>query len=325
MYLRRQFSSHSTTNITNSQAGVVTLGNFDGMHLGHCALIVALKKLAALNELTTHVVTFTPHPRDYFAKQGRGLPVLNISSVRNRLMYLNKMGVDYVHLLRFNQELATLSPQDFVLHVLVKACNAKHVLVGRDVRFGHQRAGDWALLCSLGEQYGFAVHCFEEVLDSAALRISSSAIRHDLYAGHLQDANLLLGYAYSLSGRVIHGKKLARTLNFPTLNINPHLPNPALRGVFVVQIEGLNSRSNPPRLYGVANLGIRPTVDQAQGFSLEVHVLDWSGDVYGLTVNITFLYKLRSEAVYANLPDLQHAIAQDVLNARQWLSVQMVS
>jgi riboflavin kinase/FMN adenylyltransferase len=290
------------------------------MHLGHRALILALKNLAEYNELTTHVVTFTPHPRDYFAKQGRGSPVLNISSVRNRLMYLNKMGVDHVHLLRFNQDLATLSPQDFVRHVLVKACNAKHVLVGRDVRFGHQRAGDWALLCSLGQQYSFAVHCFEEVLDNAALRISSSAIRHDLYAGHLDDANLLLGYAYSLSGRVIHGQKLGRTLNCPTLNINLHVSNPALRGVFVVAIEGLNSQSTS-RLYGVANLGIRPTVEQAQRFSLEVHVLDWSGDAYGLTVNIIFLHKLRGEAVYANLSDLQHAIAQDILNARQWLSV----
>lgn len=324
MYLHRQFSSHSNVNIIPSQGGVVTLGNFDGMHLGHRALIVALKKLAEYNELTTHVVTFTPHPRDYFAKQGRGSPVLNISSVRNRLMYLNTMGVDHVHLLRFNQHLATLSPQDFVLHVLVKACHAKHVLVGRDVRFGHQRAGDWALLCSLGEQYGFAVHCFEEVLDSAALRISSSAVRHDLYAGHLHDANLLLGYSYNLSGRVIHGQKLGRTLNFPTLNVNLNVLNPALRGVFVVAIEGLNSRATT-RLYGVANLGIRPTVEQTQRFSLEVHVLDWSGDAYGLIVNIIFLYKLRSEAVYANLSDLQHAIAQDILNARQWLSVQTVN
>ncbi len=322
MYLYRQFSSHSHFNIIPSQGGVVTLGNFDGMHLGHRALILALKKLAKLNELTTHVVTFTPHPRDYFAKQGRGLPVLNVSSVRSRLMYLNKMGVDYVHLLRFNQDLATLSPQDFVLHVLVKACNAKNVLVGRDVRFGHQRAGDWALLCSLGQQYGFIVHCFDEVLDNAALRISSSAVRHDLHAGHLYDANLLLGYPYSLSGRVIHGQKLGRTLNCPTLNINLYLPNPALRGVFVVAIEGLDST---PRLYGVANLGMRPTVEQLKRFSLEVHVLDWSGNAYGMVVNIVFLYQLRSEAVYANLSDLQHAIAQDILNARQWLSVQILN
>jgi riboflavin kinase / FMN adenylyltransferase len=319
MYLHRQICHHPLNHASLSSGGVVTLGNFDGMHLGHQALIAALKHMASTHGLTTHVVTFTPHPRDFFAQQGRGAPVLNISSVRTRLMFLQQMAVDHVHLLRFNQYLATLSPQDFVQQVLINACNAKQVLVGRDVRFGYQRAGDWSLLCALGKQYGFSVHCFDEVLDSAALRISSSAVRHDLHAGHVYDANLLLGYSYFLSGRVLHGRKLGRTLGFPTLNIDPHVSNPAVRGVFVVAVEGLQGSNNMP-LYGVANIGLRPTVEQTQRFSLEVHVLDWSGDAYGLTVKVVFLHKLRSESKYENVSALQHAIAQDILDARHWLS-----
>ncbi len=319
MKLHRNLSTHTESPMLG---GVVTLGNFDGVHLGHQALIKQLKQLAKQQDLATHVVTFTPHPRDCFAKLGRGAPALSISSMRQRLVHLKNLGVDHVHVLRFNQALATLSPQDFVLQVLVAACQARHVLVGRDVRFGHQRVGDWTLLKTLGEQYGFAVHCFDEVLDDAALRISSSSIRHDLHAGHIVDANESLGYNYAISGRVIHGRKLGRTLQCPTLNLNSQLTNPALRGVLVVAIDGLRDAQGvlEPRLYGVANLGLRPTVENTTRFSLEVHVFDWGGDAYGQRVNITFLHKLRSEASYADLPSLQQAIAQDIHNAKAWLA-----
>jgi riboflavin kinase / FMN adenylyltransferase len=317
MYLHRNLPVHpeiitvtSATSAVPPCGGVVTLGNFDGVHLGHQALIAALKHLARAEGLQTHVVTFMPHPRDYFAQQGRGSAVLNISSVRSRLMRLQQLGVDHVHVLRFNQALATLSPVDFVEQV--------HVVVGRDVRFGHQRAGDWSVLQMLGQQYGFTVHCFEEVLDAAALRISSSSVRHDLHAGHLTDANAVLGYEYALSGRVIHGRKLGRTLNCPTLNIHPHLSNPALRGVMVVAIEGL---PHTAKMYGVASLGVRPTVENTTRFSLEVHVFDWSGDAYGQRVNIIFLHKLRDEARYDSLSALQTAIAKDMHDARDWLNV----
>jgi riboflavin kinase / FMN adenylyltransferase len=303
-------------------SSVVTLGNFDGVHIGHQALLKSLKQLALPEKLTTHVVTFTPHPRDYFAQLGRGVPVLGINSVRQRLEHLRSLDIDHVHVLRFNHALATLSPQEFVAKVLVAACGARHVLVGRDVRFGHQRLGDWALLKTLGEQHGFTVHCFDEVLDEAALRISSSNIRHDLHAGHIVDANESLGYAYSLSGRVLHGRKLGRTLQCPTLNLNPKLPNPALRGVLVVAIDGLRHPQGHalPRLYGVANLGLRPTVESTSRFSLEVHVFNWTGDAYGQRVTVTFLHKLRSEATYADLASLQAAIAHDMTHAKAWLA-----
>jgi riboflavin kinase / FMN adenylyltransferase len=163
---------------------------------------------------------------------------------------------------------------------------------------------------------------FDEVLDTAALRISSSSIRHDLHAGHVLSANQSLGYDYAISGRVIHGRKLGRTLKCPTLNLIPRLTNPALRGVIVVAIDGLRNAAGvlEPRLYGVASLGLRPTVEQTTRFSLEVHVFDWSGDAYGQRVTVTFLHKLRDEQLYAGLPALQAAIAKDMLDARAWLA-----
>jgi riboflavin kinase/FMN adenylyltransferase len=279
-----------------------------------------LHTLAQPQHLAVRVVSFTPHPRDYFASQGRGSPVLHIGSVRDRLTRLAALGVDSVHLLRFNHALATLSPHDFVQRVLVAACGAKHVVVGRDVRFGHQRAGDLTLLRNLGVKHGFAVHEFDEVVSPHHDRIASSTVRHALQAGDMTAANALLGYHYSISGRVIHGRKLGRTLGCPTLNLVPHMANPALRGIAVVAIDGLNGL-NGARCYGVASLGLRPTVEQTTRYSLEVHAFDWSGDAYGKRVTVTFLHKLRDEAAYIDLPTLQTAIEQDMDDARAWLQL----
>jgi riboflavin kinase / FMN adenylyltransferase len=307
------------TDPSQRRGGVVTLGNFDGVHLGHQALIAALQSMAKANNYLTHVVTFSPHPRDYFAAQGRGTPVANIANLRDRIERLAKLGIDHLHVLRFNHALATLSPQDFVKQILLKSCNAKVLVVGRDVRFGHQRAGDLTLLQTLGQQHGFAVHLIEDVLTTQAQarppRISSSAVRSALQAGDISSANTLLGYDYAIAGRVIHGRKIGRTLACPTLNLIPRMSNPALRGIAVVAIDGLAAQ----RQYGVASLGLRPTVEQTTRFSLEVHVFDWSGNAYGQRVRITFLHKLRDEAAYVDLATLQMAIAQDMLDARAWL------
>ena len=302
------------------RASVVTLGNFDGVHLGHQAIIAALQKLAQPENLAVKVVTFAPHPRDYFASLGRGTPVLQIDSVRERLVQLAKHGVDETLLLRFNHALANLSAHDFVAQVLVKRCNAKHVVVGRDVRFGHQRTGDLALLQALGQQYGFSVHTIEDVLQQNqcnVTRISSSAIRTALATGDIVTSNQLLGRPYSVSGRVIHGRKIGRTLNCPTLNIVPHMKNPALRGICVVAVHGLAEKP----LNGVASMGLRPTVENTTRFSLEVHVFDWAGNAYGKRVSIEFLHKLRDEAAYIDLATLQTAIEADVLAAQSWLAL----
>ena len=291
------------------------MGNMDGVHLGHRAIIALVKNLALPQGLLTHVVSFDPHPRDYFAALGRGAPVQHIQSVRDRIEQLAALGVDALHLLRFNTALATLSPEDFVTQILVAACRARHVVVGKDVRFGHQRAGDLERLIQLGAQHGFAVHTLDDVVDSHA-RISSSTLRHALAAGDMPSAARLLGRSYSISGRVIHGRKLGRALGCPTMNLIPRIPSPALRGICVVRIHGLSSAP----LLGVASLGLRPTVEQTTRFSLEVHAFGWHGDAYGKRVRVEFLHKLRDEAAYVDLPTLQIAIEKDMRDAQAWLA-----
>ena len=294
---------------------VVALGNFDGVHLGHASIAARLRALAAQRGLQTTVITFAPHPRDYFAALGRGAAVAHIASQRDRLELLTAAGVNRVVLLRFNAALAQLSAVDFVVQVLVNNCRARCVVVGRDVRFGHQRAGDLALLQVLGVQHGFDVVVLDDILTGAA-RVSSSAVRGALAAGDILTANRLLGRAYALSGRVIHGRKIGRTLGCPTLNVAIRLPRPALQGIWVVRILGLDGGV----LNGVASLGLRPTVEQTTRYSLEVHAFDWSGDAYGQRVEIVFLHKLRDEAAYVDLPTLQTAIEKDMGDARAWLA-----
>lgn len=303
---------------------VVALGNFDGVHRGHAAILQQLRALAAPKGWQTTVITFAPHPRDYFAQQGRGEPVQHIGSLRDRLALLAAAGVERVCMLRFNAALAQLSPEAFVRDILVRNCCAKAVVVGRDVRFGHQRAGNLALLQTLGLQYDFAVHVLEDMADAGSSfhRVSSSAVRRALHAGDVKTASSLLGREYSLAGRVVHGRKIGRTLGCPTLNVNLRLPLPALQGIWVVRIFDLmsafDSAAHTP-LYGVASLGLRPTVEQTTRYSLEVHVFDWAGHAYGQRVRIAFLHKLRDEAAYVDLPTLQVAIAQDMRDARAWL------
>ncbi len=309
-----------------SAGSVVTLGNFDGVHLGHQRLIQALHDLAASEQLVVRVIGFEPHPRDYFASLGRGSPVQHIGSVRDRIERLAALGVQHVHLLAFDQALSQLSAHDFVQHILVDICHAKHVVVGRDARFGHQRMGDVELLRSLGRIHGFAVHTVDDVLSPHHDRIASATVRHALQAGDIAAANALLGYEYGISGRVIYGRALGRLLNCPTLNLLPRMRNPALKGVWVVAIEGLSDGSDVPqtqtpcaRRYGVASLGLRPTVEQTDRYSLEVHVFDWSANAYGQKVHVRFLHKLRDEARYVDLDTLQRAIEQDMRDARNWL------
>lgn len=320
MKLQRNLQPLAQRSTDPRTGGVVTLGNFDGVHLGHQALIAALHQLAKPQCLAVRVVTFEPHPRDYFAALGRGSPALSIGNVRDRITRLSALGVDDVHLLRFNQALADLSPHDFVAQVLVAACHAQHVVVGADVRFGKQRAGDLTLLKTLGQQHGFTVHVLADVLCMHHARVSSSTVRHALQAGDIAAANTLLGYDYAISGRVIHGRKLGRELGCPTLNLVPRMKNPALRGVCVVAIDGLDKNTkDTQRRYGVASLGLRPTVEQTTRYSLEVHIFDWSGNAYGQRVTVTFLHKLRDEAAYVDLATLELAIAHDMRDARDWL------
>jgi riboflavin kinase/FMN adenylyltransferase len=304
----------------------LAIGNFDGVHRGHQALIDALKAHARPRNLACAVMTFEPHPREYFAARA-GKPEnapLRVSTLRDRLEALAQHGVSITFLLRFADALASMSAEDFVHKLLVNACRARFVMVGEDFRFGAKRAGDVALLKAMGAHFGFTVATLSDVKEDGQ-RISSTMVRSALSQGNLAQAAELLGRPYSISGRVVHGAKLGRTLNFPTLNVRVPFMNPAARGVFAVQVHGLGTQPIP----GVASLGLRPTVDAAtkthqgkQGrWLLETFLFDWAGDAYGKLVRVEFVKKLRDEEKYVDMPTLQDAIGKDAANARAALGL----
>jgi riboflavin kinase / FMN adenylyltransferase len=308
---------------TSPRPTALAIGNFDGVHRGHQALIDALKAHAQPRNLACAVMTFEPHPREYFAKHAGKLETapLRVSTLRDRLEALAQHGVGITFLLRFNDALASMAAEDFVHKLLVNACRARFVMVGEDFRFGAKRTGDVALLKAMGAQFGFAVATLSDVKEDGQ-RISSTMVRSALAHGNLAQAAELLGRPYSISGRVVHGAKLGRTLNFPTLNVRVPFMNPAARGVFAVQVHGLGEQPIP----GVASLGLRPTVDAAtqtkQGrWLLETFLFDWAGNAYGKLVRVEFLKKLRDEEKYNDMATLQHAIAKDAADARAVLGL----
>lgn len=308
----------------------VTIGNFDGMHRGHQALLRQLKAEAASRGLQPSVLTFAPHPREFFARKLAGsnasVPA-RLHTLREKLEALAAAGVAETRICAFNEAFATLSPEDFVKQVLVDAMQAKHVLIGDDFRFGARRAGDFALLVSLGHQYGFTV----SALDSQCLadeRISSSQVRAALAAGDLQRAEALLGYPYAMEGRVIQGRQLGRTIGVPTANVQiRHNPLP-LRGVFVVEVALDETKLAVPqktcRYPGIANLGYRPTLGGDSRPLLEVHLFDFAGDLYGAHLDVRFLAKLRDEMTFANFEALTRQIRDDLSQARSFFESQPV-
>ncbi|MBH9575330.1 bifunctional riboflavin kinase/FAD synthetase [Inhella proteolytica] len=300
----------------------LTIGNFDGVHRGHQAMLALLRNEAQHRGVPSCVLSFEPHPRDHFARLA-GKPELapaRIATLRDKLSELDRCGIDQVVILRFDAQLAALSPRDFVEQVLAQGLGARYVLVGDDFRFGAKRQGDYATLDALGSQFGFDVARMMSY-EVHGLRVSSSAVRDALAAGDLQRAQALLGRPYSVSGHVLHGAKLGRQLGpgFRTLNLRFQHPRPAAQGIFVVQTHGLG----PEPLPGVASLGYRPTVDDSGRMLLEVHCLDWPEHLgleggYGRLARVELLHKLRDEARFEGLEALTAAIAADVAAARAW-------
>jgi riboflavin kinase/FMN adenylyltransferase len=308
----------------------VTVGNFDGVHRGHQAMLALLKNEALHRGLVPTVLTFEPHPRDFFAARA-GTPEqapTRIATLRDKLGELERCGVARAIVLRFDAAFAAQSPQAFIDDVLKRGLNAQYVLVGDDFRFGARRAGDYAMLDAAGEAAGFDVARMLSY-EVHGMRVSSSAVREALAAGDMGLAASLLGRPYSISGHVIHGRKLGRSLGadasgqsgFRTLNLRfPH-PRPAAHGIFVVQVHGLG----PLPLEGVASLGVRPSIEDAGRVLLEVYCLDWPAALgleggYGKLVRVELLHKLRDEARYDRLDALAAAIAQDIADARDWLA-----
>lgn len=287
---------------------VVTIGNFDGMHLGHQAILTALKAVSLQRKLASTVVIFEPQPAEFL---GQKTPPARLMRVRDKLEFLRVAGIDQVLCLRFDEALAQLSAEQFVNHVLIEQLQAKHVLVGDDFRFGHQRSGDFAYLAQSADQFSL------EALSSfqiGATRVSSSLIRASLASGDFVGACALLGRPFSMTETVIHGMQRGRTLNFPTINMALGRRRLPIQGVFAVRVFGVPGQSIA---YGVANIGCRPTIGGAH-FLLETHLFDVNQDLYGQRLRVEFAHKLRDEAKFASLTALQAQIGVDVKQARQF-------
>lgn len=289
----------------------LTLGNFDGVHRGHQAMLQRVVQEAAARGLDPMALTFEPTPREFF---DRATAPARLTTLTRKVLWIARMGVDQVRVLRFNQALASLPAEDFVRQVLVHACAARWILVGDDFRFGAQRRGDFALLQRLGDELGFECAALPSVQEGG-VRISSSAIRMALQEGRLAQAATLLGRPFSLVGRVGYGHQLGRTLGFPTLNLALR-HRPPLSGVFVVEVCG----PGPHPLPGVASLGHRPSVNPLEAPLLEVHLFDFQRTLYGERVEVRFLHKLRDEQRFDDLSALMVQMQQDARHARAYFS-----
>jgi riboflavin kinase/FMN adenylyltransferase len=290
----------------------LTIGNFDGVHLGHQAMLAELRRAAARLGVPACVLTFEPHPREFFAPDKAPT---RLTSLREKLELLAGCGIERVHLCRFDFRFAQIAAEDFVERILARGLGARWLLAGDDFRFGARRAGDLALLKRIGPRLGVEVSALPSFLQDGE-RVSSTAVRRALAAGELARAERLLGRAYSISGRVVRGDGLGRKLGFPTANVQMKRNRPPLTGIFAVRLQGAAAG----RLRGVASLGVRPTVKRQGAPVLEVHVLDYDGDLYRRHVRVEFLHKFRDEEKYADLATLTRRIALDVENARGYFA-----
>jgi riboflavin kinase/FMN adenylyltransferase len=310
-------------------ACALTIGNFDGVHRGHQAMLALLKGEAQQRRIPSCVLTFEPHPRDYFAAlhKNPALAPARVGTLRDKLGDLAQCGVEQAVVLPFDAKLATLSPQTFIEQVLCKGLGVKYILVGDDFRFGAQRAGDYALLDAAGDANGFDVARMNSY-EVHTLRVSSSAVREALGQGRMQDAARLLGRPYCISGHVVHGRKLGRTLGFKTLNLRFAHWKPAASGIFAVLVHGLSTAP----LQGVANLGVRPSLDPADvnggRVLLETFCLDWPLELgpeggYGKIIRVELLHKLHDELKYDGLDTLTQGIHNDCNAARAWFAARI--
>ena len=307
-------------------ACALTIGNFDGVHRGHQAMLALLRNEARHRGVPSCVMTFEPHPRDFFAAQFKqpDLAPARIATLRDKFNELRDCGIDQCIVLPFNTTLASLSPQAFIDRVLVQGLGARYVLVGDDFRFGAKRAGDYAMLDAAGAQGGFDVARMNSY-EVRGLRVSSSAVRDAMGRGAMQEVTQLLGRPYAISGHVVHGRKLGRELQCPTLNLRFSHWKPAASGIFVVRVHGLSDTPLP----GVANLGIRPSVDvndvNGGRVLLETHCLDWPAHLgmqggYGKIIRVELLHKLHDELKYDGLDALMQGIHRDCADARTWFA-----
>ena len=292
---------------------VLTIGNFDGVHRGHQALLTRLCEEGRKRQLPVTVMLFEPQPLELFA--GANAPA-RLTRLREKLRYLAELGVDSVLCVRFDRQFAARTAQSFVSDLLVDKLNVKFLAVGDDFRFGAGRQGDFLLLQDAGAQYGFDVVSTQTFCEDGK-RISSTAVRQALASDDLPLAESLLGHPFTISGRVVHGDALGRTIGFPTANLPLRRFVSPVKGVYAVEVRGLTDAPLP----GVANIGTRPTVAGIRQ-QLEVHLLDIAMDLYGRHIEVVLRQKIRNEQRFASLDELKAQIAQDVVTARQYFGLQ---
>jgi riboflavin kinase/FMN adenylyltransferase len=298
--------THGSLQPTGGRSAL-TIGNFDGVHCGHRALIDRAIAKASELRVTSSVLTFEPHPREFFAAAGAPS---RLTRLRDKLELLEQAGVQRVHVARFDARFATLPAARFVEDILVRGLRVAWLIVGGDFRYGERRAGDYASLAEAARRHGFGLESMGDVT-AGGVRVSSSAVRAALARGDFKEAGRLLGHPYTISGRVAHGAKLGRDLGFPTANLVLRRP-PPLSGIYVVEAEGYGR--------GVASVGRRPTVNPVPVPLLEVHLFDCGRDLYGEHMRVRFLEKLRDEEKYEGLDALRAAIAEDARRARAYFA-----
>src|SRR3990167_7142050 len=307
--------TRSLTNIIPAQqGGVVTIGNFDGVHLGHQALLRETVEKAQELQVPSLVMTFEPHPFEFFGGEKTTIP--RLTRLREKFLALQGCGIDHVLIIPFNHALTVKSASNFVEEYLYQSLRPLHVMVGDDFHFGSKRQGDIHLLTELGRQYGFTASAMP-TLKIDGERVSSTRVRKVLHEGDHQLVRRLLGRPYSMQGRVRHGEQLGRQWGFPTANILLHRAKTPLMGIYTVLVHGLADQPLP----GAANLGVRPTVNGTRTL-LEVHLLDFNQQIYGRYVEVEFCKKLRDEVRYPTIELLKEQIAKDVAISRHYFQKQ---
>ena len=295
-----------------SKGCVLTIGNFDGVHLGHRAVIELLAERGRQRNLPTAIMLFEPQPLEYFLADNAPSRLMRL---REKILALNELPVDNVVIVRFNRPLANLEPEQFIQDILVSKLNIKHLVIGDDFHFGKARRGNFNLLKDQSKLLNFTVEK-SPAYRLGDWRVSSTRIRDALNADDLTQASQLLGQDYSICGRVAQGDRLGRTLGFPTANIKMLRRNTPIRGVFAVTMTGIDNQE----FQGVANVGIRPTVEGNHKVILETHLFNFDQDIYGRYVSVQFKHKLRQEMRFESLEKLQAQICHDVAAAKEFFN-----
>ncbi|MBS1210732.1 MAG: riboflavin biosynthesis protein [Proteobacteria bacterium] len=295
-----------------SEPCVLTIGNFDGVHLGHKALLTRVRQKADELGLPATVLCFEPHPREYFAPD---TAPPRLCSVWRKMALLQAAGMDQICVQRFDAGFANLDAMEFIEKVLVEGMQVQHLMIGDDFRFGRGRGGDFEALQKAGEYFGFSVEAMH-TLEVQNERVSSSAVREALKAGEIEHATRLLGEPFVVEGWVQHGDKIGRTINFPTANIRMRQKTLPLSGIFAVTVDGGPLKN----AVGAASIGYRPTIAEGLALRVEVYVLDFSGDLYGERLSVRFWHKLRDEMKFDSLDALKAAIGKDCDDVRAWFS-----